>query len=101
MLEQEHGYLVFNNGIIIAFCKTSGIGNYALYEFNYPISFTTNCKVFGTIAWGGTASQNWFTGSIGVNQKSVTDVIGNTINLTLSSACCNAYSQHYFVIIGF
>lgn len=93
--------LNFNNGIIIAFCKTFGIGSYSLYQFNYPISFTTNCKVFGTIAWNDSASRTWFTATGVPDQKACTDIIGNTIGLTLSSAYCNAYSHHHFIIIGF
>lgn len=93
--------LGFNNGIIIAFCKTLGIGSYSLYRFNYPISFTTDCKVFGTIAWRDNPARGWFTSSSAFDRQACTDVVGNTIDLTLSSAYCNSFSPHYFIIIGY
>lgn len=85
----------------MCFCTVRGEASYGLKQFSYPISFTNKCYIAGGIQWSGAASENWFTSSGSTGMQAITDVVGSVIRVTLSTACCNGYSDHKFIIIGY
>lgn len=80
MLEQEHGYLVFNNGIIIQYGVTARVNNGTVI---FPISFSST-KYSLTLTEIASGSTTWAFTAYNVSSRTATQFVWSRYDLCIN-----------------
>ena len=94
--------LELNNGFIIAWGFVNGFSVYSVQQVTLPITYTSEYKTFGSIAW--TAQNNiWYTDNNPASACALTDICGSNgyTDRTNSYFYISSFSNHIYMTIGY